>query len=104
MLWEQYKYRAIPVKSVLAHGWQITLLAVGRSESVKAPATAAAREHGWCESANPPSIRELSSPASRRIGSSPFLHFLNMYLEALGHRTVTCNQRFLSQIARLSAR
>lgn len=68
MLWEQYKYRAIPVKSVLAHGWQITLLAVGRSESVKAPAAAAAREHGWRESANPPSIRELSSPASRRIG------------------------------------
>lgn len=67
MLWEQYKYRAIPVKSVLAHGWQITLLAVGRSESVKAPAAAAAREHGWCESANPSSVRELSSPASRRI-------------------------------------
>lgn len=27
-----------------------------------------------------------------------------MYLEALGHRTVTCNQRFLSQIARFPAR
>lgn len=39
MLWEQYKYGAIAVKSVSAHGWQITWLAVGRREPTKAQGT-----------------------------------------------------------------
>lgn len=55
-------------------------------------------ENAAGEAAIPPGLRELSSPASRRTGELT-LHFWTMYLEALGHRTVRCNQIFIANSA-----
>lgn len=80
MVWEQFKYRTIPVKAVLAHGWQIIWNAWLWAEVSPRRLPGLLQPGCTVDVASQPQPAlvggELLSPASHRLGRSPSL-FLN---------------------------